>query len=174
MTTHETKTLTPTGDPSPIDWLDLRRAPGLADASGRLGMTSLAGAGGLRRDDGVDMLVLLVADRELAAAGVPGIVETLGGEGIRVVRHSVVDMGVPEDLAAFRAVLDAVRAEVRNGRSVVVACLGGYGRTGTAVACLLADAGLGGDEAIALVRASRPGTIERGTQEAFVRGWPEG
>jgi protein-tyrosine phosphatase len=39
-----------------------------------------------------------------------------------------------------------------------------------AVACLLVDAGLAGDAAIALVRATRPGTIETSSQEAFVRG----
>lgn len=158
-------------DQPQIDWVDLRRAPGLADASGRLGMTSLARAAGLRSWDRVDALLLLVEDLELAAAGVPAIVETLAGEGIRVVRHPVVDMGIPEDRVAFRSRLDVVRNEVRVGRSVVVACLGGHGRTGTAVACLLMGAGLSGDEAIALVRATRPGTIENDAQETFVRAW---
>lgn len=154
------------GDAARVDWLDLRRVPGLADATGRLGMTSLAAAEGLRRHDGVHTLLLLVEDHELV---VPP-----DAEDVRITRYPIPDMGVPADRMAFRSVLDAVRDEVRVGRSVVVACLGGYGRTGTAVACLLVDAGLGGDQAIALVRAARPGTIERDPQEAFVRSWRTG
>jgi protein-tyrosine phosphatase len=53
----------------------------------------------------------------------------------------------------------------------VVACLSGLGRTGTAVACLLVDAGLSAKEAIALTRATRRETIERGIQVAMVEGW---
>lgn len=163
MTTYDA--LDGIGGPDRIDWVDLRLVPDLAEAPGRLGMTGLAGALRLRGGD-VDTLLLLLEDRELAVA--------VRGEGIRVMRHPIVDMGVPADRAVFGAALEAVRTEVRNGRSVVVACHGGLGRTGTAVACLLVDAGLGRNEAIAFVRATRPGTIETKSQEAFVRGWGDG
>ena len=53
----------------------------------------------------------------------------------------------------------------------MVACRGGLGRTGTAVACLLVDGGVAPAEAIARVRAARPGTVERRVQEEFVRDW---
>ena len=177
MTTHDALegTADPGPDtldrPGPIDWLDLRLVPGLATATGRLGMTGLAGAQGLRRQDRVDNLLLLVEDVELRAAAAPGIVAALAGDGIAVIRHPIADLGIPADRTVFSAVLDAVCDEVLGGRTVVVACFGGFGRTGTTVACLLVDAGLGGDEAIALVRVTRPGTIETRSQEAFVRGW---
>ena len=177
MTTDDAETRTGDPDPnmpnrsSPIDWLDLRRVPGLATAPGRLGMTGLAGVRSLRRQDRVDKLVLLVEDSELAAVGVPGIADSLAGEGIAVIRHPIADMGVPADGTVFRMVLDVVRDDVFGGLTVVVACFGGFGRTGTAVACLLVDAGLAGDAAITLVRATRPGTIETRSQEAFVRAW---
>ena len=53
----------------------------------------------------------------------------------------------------------------------MIACFGGFGRTGTAVACLLQDAGLTPDEAITLTRETRPGTIERQIQVEFVQDW---
>ena len=62
-------------------------------------------------------------------------------------------------------------ARIRGGERIVVACRGGLGRTGTAVACLLVDGGVPPDEAIARVRAARPGTVERRIQEDFVRSW---
>jgi protein-tyrosine phosphatase len=156
-----------------IDWLDLSRAPDLATAAGRLGLTGLIGATGLRRSDGVDRLVLLVEDHELGYAGTHGTVTELGREGIRVTRYPVVDISLPRDRMTFRSLIDSIRQDLLAGSTLVVACLGGIGRTGTAVGCLLVDSGLSGEEAIALVRSTRPGSIERPAQEAFVRGWRE-
>ena len=52
-----------------------------------------------------------------------------------------------------------------------MAVLSGLGRTGTAVACLLVDAGMPATEAIELTRPTRRETIERGIQVAMVEGW---
>lgn len=153
------------------DWLDLTLVPGLASATGRLGMTGIAGAANLKRADDIDRLVLFVEDHELAYAGVSNIEATLVAEGIELVRHPIPDMGTPTDPRAFARLLDETRAAVAVGNTVVVACFGGFGRTGTAVACLLQDAGLAADEAIALTRATRHGTIERQAQFEFVLDW---
>lgn len=156
---------------APIDWLDLRGVPSLSSATGRLGMTGLVGALGLRRGDGVDVVVSLVEDGELAAAGGSGLVDELAEEGMAVIRQPVADMGVPTDRVSFGVALDAARDEILGGGTVVISCLGGFGRTGTAVACLLVDAGMSPDRAIVLVRATRPGAVERETQEDFIRDW---
>ena len=106
------------------------------------------------------------------SCGVPDIANRLPRDhGVQVLRHPIVDMGVPADPLAYRAVLADVLARVKAGQTVAIACRGGLGRTGTAVACLLVMAGLAPDDAIALTRRSRHGTIERDGQEAFVRAW---
>lgn len=46
------------------------------------------------------------------------------------------DFGVPDDLDALRRVLTDLLDRARNGERVEVGCLGGHGRTGTALACL--------------------------------------
>jgi protein-tyrosine phosphatase len=91
--------------------------------------------------------------------------------GIDLVRYPITDMGVPQSGEPFRALLRQVRESVAEGQSVVVACRGGLGRTGTVVASVLRESGLDGDEAIAQTRAARKGTIENADQEAFVRDW---
>ncbi len=180
---------TSSSHPLRLDHVDLSVVPGLADAPGSLGMTFLPGkrrdgwtgpwwrdldedGDALRAIHGVDVLLLLVEDHELESCGVPDIALRLPRDhDVQVVRHPIPDMGIPEDPAAFRATLAGALARVVAGETVAVACRGGLGRTGTAVACLLVMAGLAPDEAIALTRRSRGGTIERDIQEDFVRGW---
>jgi ADP-ribosylglycohydrolase/protein-tyrosine phosphatase len=180
---------TSTRRPLRVDWVDLSAVPGLRDAPGRLGMTILPGkqyvgwhgpawrdlevdVARLREVHGCDVFLLLVEDQELVDTRTTAIVEAFERHGIELVRHPVVDMSVPSDEKAFRTTLEAMSAALRAGKSVVVACRGGLGRTGTAVACMLVDAGLAPDRAIALTRATRKETIERDSQVELVRRWP--
>ncbi len=55
------------------------------------------------------------------------------------------------------------------GLAVAAHCRGGYGRTGTLLACYLINQGMSSDDAIDLVRRRRPGSIETAGQEAFLR-----
>ena len=179
---------TSTTNPLRVDWVPLHDVPGLADATGALGMTLLPGkkrlgfsgphwrdpvadARRLREVHRCDTFLLLVEDVDLAMSRAWATVPALEAAGIRVVRHPVPDMDVPRDPAAYRVTLDDVTARIRRGERIVVACRGGLGRTGTAAACLLVDAGVAPDEAIARVRAARRGTVERDSQEEFVRTW---
>lgn len=179
---------TSTTNPLRVDWVPLADVPGLASAPGAVGMTLLPGkrrhgysgphwrdpaadARRLRDVHRCDTFVLLVEDVDLAMSRAWGTLPALEGVGIRVIRHPVPDLDVPGDPVAYRATLDDMLARIRGGERVVVACRGGLGRTGTAVACLLVDGGVPPDEAIARVRAVRPGTVERPCQEEFVRAW---
>lgn len=171
-----------------VNWVEPGAVPAAAGWTGRLGMTILPGkhdhgiAGlhwrdldrdvtRLARDLGVDTFLLLVEDHELLATGTTAIARTMTAHGIELLRFPIVDRDVPPDRAAYASLLADVEDRLRATRTVVIACKGGLGRTGTTVACLLRDAGLDADEAIALTRASRKGTIENATQEAFVRSW---
>ena len=134
-----------------IDWLEVR--------TGRLGMAGLARAARLVPSDAVDVIALL-AD-----------VADFNSGGVTVLRYPIPDMGVPADVVAFGELVDSIVGEVAAGRSVLVACLAGFGRTGMTAACVLVRAGLDPEAAIELVRVTRPGTIETEEQLAFVRGW---
>jgi ADP-ribosylglycohydrolase/protein-tyrosine phosphatase len=182
---------TSTVSPLRVAWVPLDEAGTLAAAvssGGALGMTFLIGkrhhgwtgdwwrsleldADALRDVHGATTYVQLVEDHELELTRTTGLGAALAARGIELVRHPVVDMSVPADRLAYRALLDDLRARVLRGERVVVACRGGLGRTGTAVACLLVDAGLAPTEAIALTRRARPGAIERGSQLDWVEAW---
>ena len=68
-----------------------------------------------------------------------------------------------------------IAQQVEAGRPVAVHCMAGQGRTGTVLAAWLVAAGIAPDEAIARVRAARPGSIETAGQAGaihdFARAW---
>lgn len=63
--------------------------------------------------------------------------------------------------------------DLKAGGRVVVHCKGGPGRAGTVACMILLTSGATerSDEAIAKVRAVRPGAIETLEQEEFLRNW---
>ncbi|HEU0236868.1 MAG TPA: DUF6508 domain-containing protein [Candidatus Limnocylindrales bacterium] len=119
-----------------------------------------------------DVLLVLVEDRELEHLGVDGLADAAAARAIELLRHPIRDGAVPADPAALRGTLDAVEARLRVGASVVVACRGGFGRTGLVVACLLRElSGLDGPAAVSVVRLRRPGAVETAEQASFVAAW---
>jgi hypothetical protein len=64
------------------------------------------------------------------------------------------DFGVPDDLDGLRRVLTDLLDRARKGQRVEVGCLGGHGRTGTALACLAVLTGTPASDAVAWVRAN--------------------
>lgn len=123
----------------------------------------------LREVYAVDVLVSLMEPAEMAAMGIAGIAERAAAHGIEWIGFPIPDMGVPEDLPGYRALLQLLRHRLAAGQSVVLHCLGGLGRSGTVTACLLVELGMTAEQAIAEVRSSRPGAIQTVAQEELVR-----
>ena len=177
---------TSTTEPYEVAWLDLGSVEELADARGALGMAAAPGQYDaqaqverdlavdlqrLRDDHRVDALLLLLDDAEMDALRLADLPGAAGDAGIDLLRYPIVDFGVPEDPLTFGEVLDDVLARVREGERIVIACRGGFGRTGTVTGCLLRQADVAPEEAVALVRQTRPGAIEREAQQSFVEAW---
>ena len=82
------------------------------------------------------------------------------------------DFGVPDDAAVVRRALRSVLDRAREGQQVEIGCLGGHGRTGTALACLAILCGHPPDDAVAWVRTNYcADAVETAEQEAFVAGF---
>jgi protein-tyrosine phosphatase len=78
------------------------------------------------------------------------------------------DFSLPDDPVLLRDVLAELLSRSA-GERVEVACLGGTGRTGTALACLAVLDGVPAHEAVDFVRAGyRPRAVETKAQARFV------
>jgi hypothetical protein len=79
------------------------------------------------------------------------------------------DFGVPADPAALVNALDDLLTRARAGQVVELGCLGGHGRTGTALACLASLTGQPPRDAVSWVRANYCAmAVETREQEEFV------
>jgi protein-tyrosine phosphatase len=82
------------------------------------------------------------------------------------------DFGVPDDATHLAAALRAVLDRARAGERVEVGCIGGHGRTGTALACLAILSGHPPGEAVRWVRANYcTDAVETAEQQGFVVGF---
>jgi protein-tyrosine phosphatase len=64
------------------------------------------------------------------------------------------DFNVPTDTDAARRALVQLVERARRGEAVEVGCLGGHGRTGTALACIAVLTGTSASDAVTWVRAN--------------------
>ena len=87
--------------------------------------------------------------------------------------HIPVQDFTPPSFAQADEFVTFVRSERDAGRAVVAHCMAGIGRTGTMIACYLVAEGHSAEEAIAMVREKRPGSVETREQEAFIAAYAD-
>ncbi|HOU92956.1 MAG TPA: tyrosine-protein phosphatase [Polyangiaceae bacterium] len=178
--------LTSESHPIRVDFVEL-----VPDIPGQLGMTFAPGkhhsgkSGRWRRDLDADLrrlvelyglrvLVSLMGDQELARCGIAALPERCTAAGVELWRHPIVDVRAPSELAPTQALVARTIDRLRRGDTVVVHCLGGLGRTGTIVACVLVALGASAAAAVAACRKARPGAVEVREQEDFVAWFERG
>ncbi len=152
----------------------------LADSrAGRVGLTVLPGRRDWRRnladdlavlrDEGITAVVCLVPHEELERYGVPNLLDAYLSVGIEVLHLPVLD----QQGASAGQLLETttwIAQRVSAGRSVLIHCVGGLGRSGMVAACYLLGCGASIDEALAAVRAARgPRAVETAIQDLCVR-----
>lgn len=82
------------------------------------------------------------------------------------------DFGRPADSLAVQESLASLLRRARAGERVELGCLGGHGRTGTALALLAVLTGHPADDAVGWVRSHYcPKAVETPEQEAYVEQW---
>ncbi len=170
----------------------LRIAPvEIAPGMGKIGVTFAPGkhdlgsmSGPWARDLAADLdaivawpartLVTLIEPHEFDLLRIPGLGEEARRRGLDWLHLPISDVGTPDPAfeAEWPAHSETLRARLARGENIVVHCRGGLGRAGMISARLLAETGVDPEDAMARVRAVRPGAIETRAQENWVRTGP--
>jgi len=144
--------------------------------NGALGLCPLPGrdgdlAGDLARiaDFRPALVVSLTLAEELAAEGATDLSERLAEAGINWRHFPIGDFGAPQPDAAplWQAVATEMRAALAASGRVLIHCKGGRGRTGTIALRLMIESGETPEDALARLRAARPGTVETDAQRLW-------
>ncbi|HQO09924.1 MAG TPA: dual specificity protein phosphatase family protein [Clostridiales bacterium] len=156
-----------------INWIDKEHI----DIKGRIGLGRAPGYGSVRFDDyrsmkeqGISKIYCLQEEEELdylSGETVKQREQSLKEFEIELIHSPIGDFRVPTPEQAVM-LAEMILNDVSEGKSILIHCMGGLGRSGTVAACTLVKFGLKADEAINLVRKIRPGTLETDEQVGFV------
>jgi protein-tyrosine phosphatase len=129
----------------------------------------------LRDEYKCDVLVSLMEPEEYEWLGIAGLFERAAGLGIEVVRFPIEDASAPRprEMPDFVQLIAGIVAAARAGRTVVIHCRGGLGRTGTVAAACLVALGHAPWDSIERVRLARPGAVETVVQERWVEAFAD-
>lgn len=160
------RTRTSETPPLRVDFLN----PDVLGLAGHLGMTILPGVHDpgrwnrdlisdlhrLKQHYQTDMLITLLEREEFGRYGVPDFLERVDELGLEMDHFPITDVRTPRkaQFGEYSALIERIVNRLRDGKTVVVHCRGGLGRTGTVVASALVARGYDPDEAIAIVRVS--------------------
>lgn len=140
--------------------MTLRRVNLPADVPGRLWLSAMPGRLGdwerwldeTRRRD-VSVVLCLTPRDEVARMSPPYDRAITRGElPFAWLNLPMRNYGLPLDMQEFRAGIEHAAAELAQGRSVLLHCAAGIGRTGSAAACVLKRLGATVESALAPVR----------------------
>lgn len=111
-----------------------------------------------------------MGELDWAGPALPELAAACAAQGVRHIYLPIVDSGIPD--AAWERRWEThgpeLHAHLKAGRNIIFHCRGGRGRAGLAVTRMLIETGEAPADAMARVRAARPGAIETQMQEAYL------
>lgn len=150
-------------------------APGKVDGLWRRDLE--ADLGRLRAEYRTDVLVSLMEQHEYDRFGMSDLFARAAAHEVEIIWFPIRDVSVPKSMDETVKLVNRLLADARRGRTVVIHCRGGIGRTGLIAASCLVALGRAPDDAIQQIRTIRPRSVETREQEDFVskfaRSWKE-
>jgi predicted protein tyrosine phosphatase len=140
---------------APMYWID-------APLNGRLAIAARPRAGDWLSDEisawrveAADTVVSLLEPEEVQELGLSEEADLCRKVGVEFVAFPVPDRGVPASLFKTIAIAQDLADQMQNGKSVIIHCRAGIGRSALLAACVLVRAGIQADKVFEMIAASR-------------------
>jgi len=119
---------------------------------------------------GCATLVTLIEDHEFSLLGVADFAQAVARYPLDWFHLPIEDMQPPHEQFEKQWAIAGpqLHHQLSAGRSIVIHCRGGLGRTGLLAARMLVECGLAPDKAVDAVRIARPHAIETYAQEHYI------
>ncbi len=119
---------------------------------------------------GCTALITLIEDHEFARLGVANFAQTVARYPFEWFHLPIEDMQPPHEQFEKQWAIAGpqLQQHLSSGRTIVIHCRGGLGRTGLLAARMLVERGLAPDRAVDAVRIARAHTIETYAQEHYI------
>jgi ankyrin repeat protein/protein-tyrosine phosphatase len=117
----------------------------------------------------VDVLVSLVKDTELQSMGIAHLTTSVESYGMESIHFPIQDKWIPSNIGEVASLVEIIVLRVHQGKTIVVHCNGGKGRTGLVVVATLYALGIPIDDGIKLIRDVRPGMIQNPVQLMYLK-----
>jgi protein-tyrosine phosphatase len=136
-------------------WIDLPLPGRLATAARPRGDDGLEGEIAGWAADGVDTVVCLLALSEVHELGLQREEELCKSHGLAFVSFPIPDYGLPESRPEVSRLARRLVDGLEQGRSIIIHCRAGIGRSSMIAACTMICAGFDAADALARIEAAR-------------------
>jgi protein-tyrosine phosphatase len=150
------------------------------DGQGRLGIMSRPNGDTLQEDlqmakeQGVHEVISLLTTDEVGSNSLEQEAETARSLGMKFKRYGIQDHGVPVMDSGLNDFLRAVSKDLKAGKSILVHCNSGKGRSGLIAGALMAMEGMEIEDAIKNMRSARHSKVpENDEQEQWLRDFAQ-
>jgi protein-tyrosine phosphatase len=124
------------------------------------------------REQGLNLVVSVLEDREIAELGLDEEPERCASAGLRFLRFPIPDRDVPTSGVAVHQLVSALIEELKGGQGVGIHCRIGVGRSAVLAVCVLAALGVSAESAWAAVAKARGISVpDTPAQREWVTGW---
>lgn len=107
------------------------------------------------KEEGVDIVVSMLAPSEVQDLGLQREAELCRANGVAFISFPIPDYGVPDNRQEVLRLAQSLAAKLRDGQSIVTHCRAGIGRSSLIAACTLICSGIDAADALALIAAAR-------------------
>jgi protein-tyrosine phosphatase len=107
------------------------------------------------RESGTDVIASALTAEEVMGLGLTGEAQACVQNGLLFIQFPIEDRDLPTNLGQFDTFVNQLVDHVRKGRSVIIHCRAGIGRSSLIAVCVLTKMGLSAEQAFQAIAEAR-------------------